>query len=69
MQPYKIPIIYQIFIANNIQSSSIVLHIQREMALHLDYCASFGLSKEEIEVQRETIGEYHQKCYIIMTPS
>lgn len=42
-----------------IQSARIVLHIQREMALHLDYCASFGLSKEEIEAHTETIGQYN----------
>lgn len=38
------------------QSARIVLHIQREMALHLDYCASFGLSKQEMEAHPETIG-------------
>ncbi|KAG0157095.1 hypothetical protein PDIDSM_4279 [Penicillium digitatum] len=36
-------------------SAKIVLHIQREMALHIDYCASFGLSKQEIENTPETI--------------
>ncbi|KAJ5176049.1 Phosphomethylpyrimidine kinase type-1 [Penicillium canariense] len=36
-------------------SARIVLHIQREMALHLDYCASFGLSKQEMEAHPETI--------------
>ncbi|KAJ5666910.1 hypothetical protein N7462_011319 [Penicillium macrosclerotiorum] len=36
-------------------SSQIVLHIQREMALHLDYCASFGLSKQQMEAHPETI--------------
>ncbi|KAJ6172580.1 heme oxygenase-like multi-helical [Penicillium chermesinum] len=36
-------------------SSNIVLHIQREMALHLDYCASFGLSKRRSKHTRETI--------------
>lgn len=40
-----------------IQSAQIVLHIQREMALHLEYCASFGLSKEEMERHPETIGK------------
>lgn len=40
-----------------IQSAQIVLHIQREMALHLEYCASFGLSKEEMEKHPETIGK------------
>ncbi|RAK99131.1 DNA-directed DNA polymerase alpha catalytic subunit POL1 [Aspergillus ibericus CBS 121593] len=36
-------------------SAKIVLHIQRETALHLDYCASFGLSKEQMESTPETI--------------
>ncbi|KAL2002657.1 hypothetical protein VTN02DRAFT_6267 [Thermoascus thermophilus] len=35
-------------------SARIVLHIEREMALHLDYCSSFGLSKEEMESYPET---------------
>lgn len=39
------------------QSARIVLHIQREMALHLDYCASFGLSKQEMEAHPETVGK------------
>jgi hypothetical protein len=39
------------------QSAQIVLHIKREMSLHLDYCASFGLSKKEMEASSETIGK------------
>ncbi|OJJ46706.1 hypothetical protein ASPZODRAFT_152142 [Penicilliopsis zonata CBS 506.65] len=35
-------------------SARIVLHIERETALHLDYCESFGLSKEEMERHPET---------------
>ncbi|KAJ5044936.1 trifunctional hydroxymethylpyrimidine kinase/phosphomethylpyrimidine kinase/thiaminase [Penicillium rubens] len=38
-------------------SAEIVLHIKREMALHIDYCASFGLSKQEMEGTPETIGQ------------
>lgn len=34
-----------------------ILHIQREMSLHLDYCAEFGLSKKEVEEKEE-----HQAC-------
>lgn len=30
-------------------SASIILHIEREMALHLGYCAEFGISKADIE--------------------
>ncbi|KAI9368503.1 DNA polymerase family B-domain-containing protein [Aspergillus egyptiacus] len=37
-------------------SANIVLHIQRETALHLDYCASFGLTKEEMEKVPESLG-------------
>ncbi|KAJ5599646.1 hypothetical protein N7450_000713 [Penicillium hetheringtonii] len=46
-------------------SARIVLHIQREMALHLDYCASFGLSKEEIETHTETIACTAYSRYIL----
>jgi len=31
-----------------VRSAEIVLHINREMSLHLGYCAKFGLSKEDI---------------------
>jgi thiaminase II len=31
-----------------VRSAEIVLHINREMSLHLSYCAEFGLSKEDI---------------------
>ncbi|KAI1958846.1 trifunctional hydroxymethylpyrimidine kinase/phosphomethylpyrimidine kinase/thiaminase [Ophidiomyces ophidiicola] len=40
--------------ASSLKSAKIVLHIEREMALHLDYCASFGLSKEDIEFHKES---------------
>jgi thiaminase len=30
-------------------SANIILHIDREMALHLSYCAEFGISKADIE--------------------
>ncbi|KIV85956.1 phosphomethylpyrimidine kinase [Exophiala sideris] len=30
-------------------SANIILHIEREMALHLGYCAEFGISKADIE--------------------
>lgn len=36
-------------------SSHFVLHIEEEMALHLDYCREFGLSKENIEGQKESL--------------
>ena len=39
------------------KSASIVLHIQHEMGLHLEYCKSFGLEKAEIERQKESIGQ------------
>jgi thiaminase II len=31
-----------------VRSAEIVLHINREMSLHLGYCAEFGLSKEDM---------------------
>ncbi|PWY73644.1 DNA polymerase alpha, catalytic subunit [Aspergillus heteromorphus CBS 117.55] len=46
-------------------SAKIVLHIQRETALHLDYCASFGLSKEEMEKTPETIACTAYSRYIL----
>jgi thiaminase len=33
------------------------MHIQNEMALHIDYCKSFGISKEEMETAEESEGE------------
>ncbi|RAH40530.1 DNA-directed DNA polymerase alpha catalytic subunit POL1 [Aspergillus brunneoviolaceus CBS 621.78] len=46
-------------------SAQIVLHIQRETALHLDYCASFGLTKEEMEKTPETIACTAYSRYIL----
>ncbi|KAA8650584.1 hypothetical protein EYZ11_003539 [Aspergillus tanneri] len=46
-------------------SSQIVLHIQRETALHLEYCASFGLSKEQMEKYPETIACTAYSRYIL----
>ncbi|KAF7713371.1 Hydroxymethylpyrimidine/phosphomethylpyrimidine kinase 2 [Penicillium ucsense] len=46
-------------------SARIVLHIQREMSLHLDYCASFGLSKREMECHPETIACTAYSRYIL----
>jgi hydroxymethylpyrimidine kinase/phosphomethylpyrimidine kinase len=36
-------------------SSHFVLHIEEEMALHLAYCKEFGLSKEKIEGEKESL--------------
>ncbi|CAG8028682.1 unnamed protein product [Penicillium nalgiovense] len=46
-------------------STQIVLHIKREMALHIDYCASFGLSKQEMEETPETIACTAYSRYIL----
>ncbi|EEH20643.2 phosphomethylpyrimidine kinase [Paracoccidioides brasiliensis Pb03] len=46
------PLLRNVMIMN--QSAQIVLHIQHEMNLHLDYCKSFGLSKEDIENCKES---------------
>ena len=47
------------------QSARIVLHIEREMSLHLDYCASFGLSIEDIEKSPESIGMLEETAFLI----
>jgi TENA/THI-4/PQQC family len=39
------------------QSAHVVLHIEREMSLHLDYCQQFGLSRPDIEKHKESQGE------------
>ena len=36
-------------------SAQIVSHIHREMSLHIDYCAGFGVSKEEMEASEESL--------------
>ena len=38
------------------QGAEETLHIQREMSLHLEYCAEFGLSQEDVEEQEEHQG-------------
>ncbi|KIY00861.1 uncharacterized protein Z520_03527 [Fonsecaea multimorphosa CBS 102226] len=35
-------------------SAQIILHIQREMELHLSYCAEFGISRASIEKSKES---------------
>ena len=40
------------------QAASEILHIEQEMALHLGYCASFGLSKSDVESHKPSQGEY-----------
>ncbi|KLJ09548.1 hypothetical protein EMPG_15042 [Blastomyces silverae] len=54
---------------NNIEgikmSAEIVLHIQREMNLHLDYCASFGLTKQDIESCKESLACVAYSRYIL----
>ena len=44
------------FLALTKQSAKIVMHINTEMALHINYCASFGLTKEEMEQTPEKQG-------------
>ncbi|KAH1493987.1 hypothetical protein LV164_003071 [Aspergillus fumigatus] len=46
-------------------SAKIVLHIERETALHLDYCASFGLSKAEMESYPESLACTAYSRYIL----
>jgi thiaminase len=40
------------------ESAKIVAHIQSEMALHIDYCRGFGVSKEEMEAAEESEGKH-----------
>ncbi|KAJ5787531.1 Phosphomethylpyrimidine kinase type-1 [Penicillium paradoxum] len=46
-------------------SAQVVLHIQREMELHLDYCTAFGLTKQEMENTPETIACTAYSRYIL----
>lgn len=46
-------------------SAQIVLHIEREMELHLDYCKQFGLSKEDIESQKESLACVAYSRYVL----
>jgi thiaminase len=41
-----------------------VTHIQNEMALHIEYCKGFGISKEEMEAADESEGEYGSSYYV-----
>lgn len=40
-----------------IQGARIVTHIHQEMALHINYCQGFGVTKEEIMVMEEHQGK------------
>jgi hydroxymethylpyrimidine kinase/phosphomethylpyrimidine kinase len=42
-------------ISNIARSAEMILHIQTEMEMHLEYCAEFGIRKEEIEQTRESV--------------
>lgn len=48
-------------------SAQIVLHIEREMALHLGYCAEFGLTQAELESpdQRESLACVAYSRYVL----
>lgn len=46
-------------------SAQIVLHIEREMSLHLEYCEEFGLSKEDIESERESMACVAYSRYVL----
>ena len=48
-------------------SANIILHIEREMALHLAYCAEFGISKADIEhpSQRESLACVAYSRYVL----
>lgn len=46
-------------------SAQIVLHIEREMELHLDYCKSFGLLKEDILKHKESMACVAYSRYVL----
>jgi len=46
-------------------SAQIVMHIDREMELHLDYCKEFGLSKEDIVKQKESLACVAYSRYVL----
>lgn len=47
------------------QGAGEILHIQREMSLHLDYCAKFGLSKKEVEEHEEHQGNLNHTIVVL----
>ncbi|KAK5070044.1 trifunctional hydroxymethylpyrimidine kinase/phosphomethylpyrimidine kinase/thiaminase [Lithohypha guttulata] len=46
-------------------AAQIVLHIDREMALHLDYCKEFGLSKGDILAHKESLACTAYSRYVL----
>lgn len=46
-------------------SAQIVLHIEREMQLHLEYCKDFGLTKEEILKRKESLACTAYSRYVL----
>jgi thiaminase II len=46
-------------------SASIITHIQHEMALHLAYCAEFGISREQIENTPESLACTAYSRYVL----
>lgn len=38
------------------KAAKIVAHIHHEMGLHIEYCAGFGVTKEEMEASEESQG-------------
>lgn len=46
-------------------SAQIVLHIETEMKLHLEYCKEFGLSKDDIVRQKESLACVAYSRYVL----
>lgn len=46
-------------------SAQIVLHIEREMQLHLEYCKEFGLSKQDIMKHQESLACTAYSRYVL----
>lgn len=48
-----------------VASAQIVLHIETEMKLHLEYCKEFGLSKQDILKQKESLACVAYSRYVL----
>ena len=46
-------------------SAQIVLGVQKEMALHLEYCQDFGISKQEMEATQESQATVAYSRYVL----
>lgn len=47
------------------KSSGIILHIKKEMDLHIAYCQKFGLSKDDLDNSSESLSCYAYSRYLL----